>query len=394
MAPSTQQLIEALRPVTDPELDMSVVDLGMVRDVSVRRGRVSVTVALTVAGCPMREEVTRRVREAIGSLRGVKEIGVELTVMTPEELQAVREKVSGRTASPQAWGGTGGGHGHQHGTARSRQPLGHEEGRQNRFGPQSRTRVIGISSGKGGVGKSSVTVNLGVALARAGHDVGVLDADVYGFSVPGMLGVEEEPTVQDLRMVPPEAHGVRCISMGFFLEEDQPVVWRGPMLHKALEQFLVDVDWGDPEFLLVDMPPGTGDVALSMAQYLPTSEVYVVTTPQPAARRVAQRSAYMAKKLNLPMRGVIENMSWWTAPDGSRQTIFGEGGGSQLAGELGVPLLARIPLDPSLREGGDAGRPIAATEPESEVGRAFTDLATAIVKRGRARIFREELTVR
>ncbi len=287
-------------------------------------------------------------------------------------------------------GGDGGHGGHTHG----RRPLGHEEGRPNPFGPQSRTRVIGVSSGKGGVGKSSVTVNLAVTLAAAGHDVAILDADVYGFSVPGMLGVTDEPLVHDLKMLPPEAHGVRCISMGFFLEDEQPVVWRGPMLHKALEQFLVDVDWGDPEFLLVDMPPGTGDVALSMAQYLPTSEMYVVTTPQPAARKVAQRSAYMAKKLNLPMRGVIENMSWLVLPDGSRQALFGEGGGTQLAQELAVPLLAQIPLDPALREGGDEGRPIAVTAPDSEAGRAFAGLAEAIVKKGRARIFRSELTVR
>ena len=401
MALSEQQLIDALRPVTDPELHMSIVDLGMVRDVSARRGRVSVTVALTVAGCPMRDEVTRRVRSALVAVRGVKDVQVDLTVMSPEELQRVRQQVAGRTGDPQAWGSSEqagvaaghGGHSHGGGGAAGR-PLGHEEGRPNAFGPQSRTRVIGISSGKGGVGKSSVTVNLAVSLARAGHDVGILDADVYGFSVPGMLGVEEEPTVQDLKMVPPEAHGVRCISMGFFLDDHQPVVWRGPMLHKALEQFLVDVDWGDPEFLLVDMPPGTGDVALSMAQYLPTSEMYVVTTPQPAARRVAQRSAYMAKKLNLPMRGVIENMSWWTAPDGSRQALFGEGGGAQLAEELGIPLLGQIPLDTALREGGDGGAPIVATAPESETARAFAALATAIVNRGRARVFRPELTVR
>ncbi len=401
MALSEQQLIDALRPVTDPELHMSIVDLGMVRDVSARRGRVSVTVALTVAGCPMRDEVTRRVSSALVAVRGVKDVQVDLTVMSPEELQRVRQQVAGRTGDPQAWGSSEqaggaaghGGHSHGGGGAAGR-PLGHEEGRPNAFGPQSRTRVIGISSGKGGVGKSSVTVNLAVSLARAGHDVGILDADVYGFSVPGMLGVEEEPTVQDLKMVPPEAHGVRCISMGFFLDDHQPVVWRGPMLHKALEQFLVDVDWGDPEFLLIDMPPGTGDVALSMAQYLPTSEMYVVTTPQPAARRVAQRSAYMAKKLNLPMRGVIENMSWWTAPDGSRQALFGEGGGAQLAEELGIPLLGQIPLDTALREGGDGGAPIVATAPESETARAFAALATAIVNRGRARVFRPELTVR
>ena len=407
MALSEQQLIEALRPVTDPELNVSIVELGMVRQVSARRGRVSATIALTVAGCPMRDEVTRRVRTALSEVRGVKEVAVELTVMTPDELQAVRAQVSGRSNDPQAWGGApatagqaggsqaagGAGHGHSHGQSGPR-PLGHEEGRPNPFGPRSRTRIIGVSSGKGGVGKSSVTVNLAVALARAGHDVGILDADVYGFSVPQMLGVDEQPTVSDLKMVPPDAHGVRCISMGFFLEEQQPVVWRGPMLHKALEQFLVDVDWGDPEFLVVDMPPGTGDVALSMAQYLPTSEMYVVTTPQPAARRVAQRSAYMARKLNLPMRGVIENMSWWTGPDGTRQFLFGEGGGQQLAEELGVPLLAQIPLDPALREGGDAGQPIVEAAPDSEVGKAFTELAQAIVSRGRARVFRSELTVR
>jgi ATP-binding protein involved in chromosome partitioning len=420
MALSEHKLIDALRPVEDPELHMSIVDLGMVKGVHVHRGRVTATVALTVAGCPMRDEVTRRVTAALESVRGVKGVEVELTVMTPEELQGLRARVSGRSGDPAAWqsssapsgqGGTGqggpgqgapasggqGGHnhgGHTHGGPGGRGPLGHEQGRPNRFGPQSRTRVIGVSSGKGGVGKSSVTVNLAVALARAGHDVAVLDADVYGFSVPGMLGVEEEPVVQDMKMVPPEAHGVRCMSMGFFLEDAQPVVWRGPMLHKALEQFLVDVDWGDPEFLLIDMPPGTGDVALSMAQYLPTSEMYVVTTPQPAASRVAQRSAYMAKKLNLPMRGVIENMSWWTGPDGTRQLLFGEGGGEQLAADLGVPLLGRIPLDPALRQGGDEGRPIVATDPDGEVGRAFRDLAAAIVGRGRARVFRPELTVR
>jgi ATP-binding protein involved in chromosome partitioning len=239
-----------------------------------------------------------------------------------------------------------------------------------------------------------VTVNLAVALARAGHEVGQLDADVYGFSVPGMLGVSEEPGVSDLKMTPPEAHGVRCMSMGFFLADEQPVVWRGPMLHKALEQFLVDVEWGDPEFLLVDMPPGTGDVALSMAQYLPTSEMYVVTTPQPAARKVAQRSAYMAKKLKLPMRGVIENMSWWSAPSGERQYIFGQGGGAQLAEELGVELLGQIPLDIAVREGGDAGAPITVTAPESESSRAFADLAKAIAGKGRSRVFHPELTVR
>ena len=395
MALSEHQVMEALRPVSDPELHVSIVELGMVRTVDIRRSRVTVGVALTVAGCPLRDEITRRVREALLPLKGVREVNVELTVMTPDELHALRTRLGGRASDPDSWRSSGAGGsagassaGHQH------QRLGHEEGRPNPFGPTSRTRVIGVSSGKGGVGKSSVTVNLAVSLARTGHDVAVLDADVYGFSVPSMLGVDEEPTVIDLKMVPPEAHGVRCMSMGFFVDEDQPIVWRGPMLHKALEQFLVDVDWGDPEFLLIDMPPGTGDVALSMAQYLPTSEIYVVTTPQPAAKRVAQRSAYMAKKLNLPLRGVIENMSWLTHPDGGRQYLFGEGGGQQLADELGVPLLGQVPFDPDLRAGGDQGRPLSETDPGSAAAQAFADIAAALVARGRARIFRSELTVR
>jgi ATP-binding protein involved in chromosome partitioning len=262
------------------------------------------------------------------------------------------------------------------------------------------TRVIGVSSGKGGVGKSSVTVNVAVALAGAGHSVAVLDADVYGFSIPAMLGLAGTPatggglTMSDGKVQPPTAFGVRVMSMGFFATEDQPVIWRGPMLHKALEQFLADVDWGAPDFLLVDMPPGTGDVALSMSEYLPASEVYVVTTPQVAAKRVAQRSAYMARKLNLPLRGVIENMSWFSAPDGSRCEIFGNGGGAQLAEELGVPLLGQVPLVPAIREGGDAGTPIVVAAPASEAAEAFKSIARQIVELGRGRIFREELRIK
>ena len=257
----------------------------------------------------------------------------------------------------------------------------------------STTRVIAVSSGKGGVGKSSVTVNLAIALASAGNRVGLLDADVYGFSVPAMLGLTGEPAIVGSRLAPMAAFGLSVMSMGFFVGDDQPVIWRGPMLHKALEQFLVDVDWGGPDFLVVDMPPGTGDVALSMSQYLPASEVYVVTTPQPAARRVAQRSAYMARKLNLPLRGVIENMSWFNAPDGTRSEIFGHGGGAQLAEELGVPLLGQIPLVAAIREGGDAGRPVVAVAPSSEAAGAFRQVAERIVGLGRARVFRPELRI-
>jgi ATP-binding protein involved in chromosome partitioning len=260
--------------------------------------------------------------------------------------------------------------------------------------------VIGVSSGKGGVGKSTVTVNVAIALAAAGHSVGLLDADVYGFSVPAMMGVSagssagQGPVMGESGMAPVVAFGVSVMSMGFFVNDNQPVIWRGPMLHKALEQFLADVDWGRPDFLLVDMPPGTGDVALSMSQYLPAGEVYVVTTPQAAAKRVAQRSAYMARKLNLPVRGVIENMSWLTAPDGSRYEVFGRGGGEQLAEELRVPLLGQIPLAPGVREGGDSGTPVVVSGPSSDAGEAFQAIAREIVKLGRARIFREELKVK
>jgi len=257
----------------------------------------------------------------------------------------------------------------------------------------SPTRVIAVSSGKGGVGKSSVTVNLAIALALAGNRVGLLDADVYGFSVPAMLGLSGEPVTGEGGVSPLTAFGLSVMSMGFFVPDDQPVIWRGPMLHKALEQFLVDVDWGAPDFLVVDMPPGTGDVALSMSQYLPASEVYVVTTPQPAAKRVAQRSAYMARKLNLPLRGVIENKSWFSAPDGTRYEIFGQGGGAQLAEELGVPLLGQIPLVAAIREGGDAGRPVVAEAPSSEAAAAFRQVADRIVGLGRTRVFRSELRV-
>jgi len=268
-------------------------------------------------------------------------------------------------------------------------------GRLNQFmTPGSRTRVVGVSSGKGGVGKSSVTVNLAVALAQSGAEVGILDADVYGYSVPRMLGLTDAPTIEEEQIVPPRAFGVGCVSMGFFVGEDQPVMWRGPMLHKALEQFLVDVAWGEPDYLLVDMPPGTGDVALSMAQYLPRCELVVVTTPQAAAQRVAQKTAYMARKLKLPLRGVIENMSWFTGDDGKRYELFGSGGGAALAEELGVPLLGQIPLVPAVRAGGDDGVPITASDPGGEAASAFRAVAERVAEMGPARIYRSELKIR
>jgi len=239
------------------------------------------------------------------------------------------------------------------------------------------TRVMLIASGKGGVGKSSVTTNLAVALAARGRDVAVIDADVWGFSIPRMLGVDQPPTVIDDMLIPPEAHGVRCISMGFFADEDQPVIWRGPMLHKALEQFLTDVAWNEPDYLLVDLPPGTGDVAISLAGFLPTAEMYVVTTPQPVAQTVAQRAAFMADKVNLKVHGVIENMSWFTGDDGTRYELFGSGGGGELAERIGAPLIGSVPLVPALREGGDTGRPVAV-DAESEAGAVFAEMARVV----------------
>jgi ATP-binding protein involved in chromosome partitioning len=344
-----------------------------------------------VPGCPLRAEITKRVTDAVMPLDGVDSVDVDMTVMTPEELEGVRARLGN--------GGAGGAHGQSgshagHSHAGGQQPLGHEEGRTNAFMlPESRTRVLGISSGKGGVGKSSVTVNTAIALAKMGHQVAILDADVYGFSVPKMLGITHDPVVIDDMLIPPIAYDVKCISIGFFVEDDQPVMWRGPMLHKALEQFLTDVYWGDPDYLLIDMPPGTGDVALSMAQYLPRSEVYVVTTPQPAAQRVAQRTAYMAKKVNLPLRGVIENMSWFTGDDGKRYELFGAGGGQALADDLDVPLLAQVPLVPDLREGGDIGVPVTVSQPDSEAAQAFAGLAKQIADLKAKRVFRSELRV-
>jgi ATP-binding protein involved in chromosome partitioning len=364
MSLSTDQIVDALRPVVDPELRRSIVDLGMVRDVRLSPdGDVAVQVALTVAGCPLRAEIEQRVTRAVRPLPGVRDVELAFTVMTDDEREALRQRL----------------HGDPHATAGSAPAHGHAQGREIPFAqPGSKTRPLLVASGKGGVGKSSVTTNVAVALAQQGHSVGVLDADVYGFSIPRMLGADRDPVVIDGMLLPPESYGVRCISMAYFVPEGQAVIWRGPMLHKALEQFLTDVWWDEPDFLLVDMPPGTGDIAISLSQYLPRAEVYVVTTPQPAAQKVARLSAAMAEKVHLPVRGVIENMSWFIGDDGKRYEIFGAGGGQELADELDVPLLGRIPLLPPLREGGDTGRPVTAVDPDSEAAGAFRAIAERI----------------
>ena len=376
MTATVDQIIEALRPVEDPELHRSIVDLGMVRDVAVTANGISLTVVLTVAGCPMRNEIQNRVNAAIVPMAPGGNVSIDFGVMNDEERQKVRVMLNGDPAS----------------TAGSGQAHGHAEGRAIPFAAKdSKTKPLLISSGKGGVGKSSVTTNLAVALAAKGHKVGIVDADIYGFSIPRMLGADRDPVVIDNMLLPPEAHGVRCISIGYFVPDGEAVIWRGPMLHKALEQFLTDVFWDEPDYLLIDMPPGTGDIALSLSQYLPKAEVLVVTTPQPAAQKVARLSAAMAKKVNLPVRGVIENMSWFTGDDGKRYELFGAGGGRELADDLGVPLMAQIPLVAQLREGGDDGRPIAAVAPDSEAGAAFHALADQITAMRPKRIFSSKL---
>ena len=262
------------------------------------------------------------------------------------------------------------------------------------LGPDSKTRVIGVSSGKGGVGKSTVTVNLAIALAQAGYQVGLLDADVYGFSVPKMLGTDHDPIIIGDMVIPTSAHGVKCLSMGYFVPDDQPVIWRGPMLHKAIQQFLTDAYWGEPDFVLIDMPPGTGDVALTLAEVMPRAEIIVVTTPQAAAQRVAQRSAFAARRLKLSVRGVIENMSWFTGDDGKRYELFGSGGGATLAADLGIPLLGHVPLVNAVRQGGDEGRPVTAVDPDSETAQAFRTIAEKLAALGPARVYRRELNLR
>jgi ATP-binding protein involved in chromosome partitioning len=393
MSIDESQVTAAVAHVADPELRRPLGELGMVGRVQTRRKKATVELALPVAHYPQVDELEARVRAAVAALGGVDEVVIDTTVMDEEHRARLRMLLRGDAVDGgvmhAADDGHGHGDGHDHGGA-----LGHEEGRPNKFmEPRSKTRVLGISSGKGGVGKSSVTVNLAVALARAGYDVGILDADVYGFSVPKMLGVRSDPLIIGDLVVPPTANGVRCLSMGFFVADDTPVIWRGPMLHKALEQFLVDAYWGEPDFLLIDMPPGTGDVTLSLGQYLTKTEVFVVTTPQPAAQRVAQRSAYAARKLKLAVRGVIENMSWFTGDDGTRYELFGSGGGQQLSEELGVPLLGKVPLVPALRQGGDEGIPIVVADPDGEAAAVFAQLAATIAGLGPARVYRRELTV-
>jgi len=392
------QLVAALGAIVEPELGLPLAQLGLLREVKSRRRRARIELALPVAAWPGSDELADEVHRVAAAVPGVEEIEFDLTVMRDDERAALRvtlrRHMFGVTTDqlldePHADADDGHGHGH----------AGHGHGGEAEttpvfLQPDSTTRVIGVSSGKGGVGKSTVTVNLAVALAQAGHSVGLLDADVYGFSVPKMLGTDHDPIILGDVVIPTSAHGVKCLSMGYFVPDDQPVIWRGPMLHKAIQQFLTDAFWGQPDFLLVDMPPGTGDVALTLADVMPRAEIIVVTTPQAAAQRVAQRSAFAARRLKLSVRGVVENMSWFTGDDGKRYELFGAGGGATLAADLGIPLLGQVPLVAAVRQGADEGRPIVAVDPQSETAQAFIAIADRLASLGPARVYRKELSLR
>jgi ATP-binding protein involved in chromosome partitioning len=386
MTTSGKPLEEAVLAVVDPGLFYSIGELGLLGSIEGDGVHTVVTIAVPGGEHPASAELAGAIDAAVRSAGG-PEAKVEFAEMTADAESRLVERLYALDRAP---GGRAG-----NGAVAGDLPGGNQDGvHTNPFADKAcHTRVIAVSSGKGGVGKSTVSVNLAVALAHQGASVAILDADVYGFSVPSMLGVERVPAVIGELLIPPVAHGVRCISMAFFVDEDQAVMWRGPMLHKALEQFLVDVHWGNPDFLVLDLPPGTGDVAMSIAQFLPRAEVLVVTTPQASAERVARRAAVLARKLHLPVRGVVENQSWFTGDDGKRYELFGHGGGQELADSLSVPLLAQIPLLPVLRQAGDAGVPVAAFEPDGEAGRAFAGLAQRVVEMGPSRIYSSELSV-
>ena len=356
-----EQVRQALRNVLDPEIGKPIEELDMLEGVEVDGDLVRVHVLLTIAGCPLQDRITGDVKAALAPL-GVSKVDVRMTPMSEQQRAALVARLRGPGAAP-------------------------AQAQQRTFFTDGTTSVIAIASGKGGVGKSSVTVNLAVALAAEGHRVGVLDADVWGFSIPRMLGVSGRPVGFNDMILPLESHGVKVISMGFFVPEETPVIWRGPMLHKAIEQFLGDVYWGDLDFLLVDLPPGTGDVSISLASFLPGASMLVVTTPQEAARRVAERAGKMAERTNLRPVGVIENMSSFLCPHcGEATRIFGEGGGAEAARTLGVPLMAEVPLMVALREGGDTGTPIVASDPDSPAGAAFRQAARGLAQAVRSKV--------
>ena len=361
--PSTEQVRKALATVQDPEIHRPITDLGMVKSVDIADdGAVSVGIYLTVAGCPMKGRIEKDVTEAVTKVAGVTSVSVELDVMSDEQRKALQTQLRG-------------------GQAEKEIPFAK---------PNSLTKVFAVASGKGGVGKSSVTVNLAAAMAAQGHKVGVVDADIYGHSVPRMLGASDYPTKVEDMILPPTAHDIKVISVGMFTQGNQPVVWRGPMLHRALQQFLSDVYWGDLDVLLMDLPPGTGDIAISVAQLLPNAELLVVTTPQMASAEVAERAGAITAQTHQRIAGVIENMSYFVPPDGGEPLrLFGEGGGQTVADALSrtlgtsIPLLGQIPLDTRVREGGDEGRPLVLSDPDTEASKIMISIAESLAGKPR-----------
>jgi ATP-binding protein involved in chromosome partitioning len=362
-APTVEQVTQALSQVLDPDIRRPITELGMVKDVAVAPGgSVRVDVWLTVAGCPMKDRITKDVTAAVGKVPGVSTVQVGLDVMSDQQRRGLQDQLRG--GQPE---------------------------REIPFAkPSSLTRVYAVASGKGGVGKSSVTVNLAAALAESGRSVGVMDADIYGHSVPRMLGVTGHPVQVEQMIMPPTAHDIKVISIGMFTKGNTPVVWRGPMLHRAVQQFLADVYWGDLDVLLMDLPPGTGDVAISVAQLLPTAELLLVTTPQIAAAEVAERAGAICMQTHQRIAGVIENMSYLPCPHcGERIDVFGSGGGDAVAAALTritgarVPLLGQVPIDVRLREGGDAGVPLTLSDPASPAGAILREIADGLAGRAR-----------
>lgn len=361
MATISQDAVhEALSRVEDPELNRPLTELGMVKDITIDGANVDVTITLTIAGCPMRNTLVTNTQAAVEEVEGVENVTVHTDVMTDDQRRELRNTLRGTSSEPQI-------------------PFAQ---------PGSTTRVYAVASGKGGVGKSSVTANLAAALAARGLRVGIVDADIYGHSIPTLMGSTQQPTVMEENMIlPPIAHGVKLISIGHFVQGNAPVVWRGPMLHRAIQQFLTDIFWGDLDVLFLDLPPGTGDVAISVAQLVPNAELLIVTTPQHAAAEVAERAGSIAQQTQQRVGGVIENMGAMTLPDGTTMAIFGEGGGKTVAERLStftgadVPLMGEIPLDPALRINGDTGTPVVLAEPDSPAARAFTTIADQLAVR-------------
>ncbi|UCC80806.1 MAG: Mrp/NBP35 family ATP-binding protein [Candidatus Zixiibacteriota bacterium] len=344
----TELVMSRLAEVYDPELNRSIVELGMVERIEAKDGRLTVKIKLTIPGCPLKNRIQSDIEKALSDIPEIREIKIDFSAMTAEERKNLTKQLKGKDPSES-------------------------------FARKNVKNVILVASGKGGVGKSTVTVNLAAAVARRGFKVGVLDADIYGFSIPRMLGIKGAPTVIDNTIIPLDSYGIKVISMGFFISESESVIWRGPLVHKAVTQFLSDVYWDDLDYLFIDLPPGTGDVALSVANTAKGVNSILVTTPQPGAYMVASRIGQLVDKFDIKMLGVVENMSYFLAPDGKKEYIFGTGGGTELSERMRIPLLGQIPLETAIREGGDLGKPIALSDNSTPASVEFGKIAEKII---------------